>query len=117
MATPSPRTCGTGQEPTPSTFAAELPRSPRAVVAIMATVARRTKDGDGHRRPTPRAPLPPRAGGEPEDEGLTHADLVDDLRAIDGLEDVTGGADDRPSFHLRHKPFLHFHVDKPTGLI
>jgi hypothetical protein len=40
---------------------------------------------------------------------MTHAQLVDALRAIDGLVDVTGGRGDRPNFHLRRKPFLHFH--------
>jgi hypothetical protein len=40
---------------------------------------------------------------------MTHAQLVEELRAIDGLTDVTGGRGDRPNFHLRHKPYLHFH--------
>jgi hypothetical protein len=40
---------------------------------------------------------------------MTHAQLVDELRAIDGLVDVTGGRGDRPNFHLRHTPYLHFH--------
>ncbi len=40
---------------------------------------------------------------------MTHAQLVAELRAIDGLVDVTGGRGDRPNFHLRHKPYLHFH--------
>jgi hypothetical protein len=46
---------------------------------------------------------------------MSHADLVDALRAMDGLVDVTGGADDRPNFHLRHAPFLHFHTDPGGG--
>ena len=46
---------------------------------------------------------------------MSHLELVRALRAIDGLVDVTGGADDRPNFHLRHKPFLHFHVDPVSG--
>lgn len=46
---------------------------------------------------------------------MTHAELVDALRGIEGLEDVTGGRDDQPNFHLRHKPFLHFHVDRGGG--
>jgi hypothetical protein len=40
---------------------------------------------------------------------MTHAQLVEELRAIDGLIDVTGGHGDRPNFHLRHSPYLHFH--------
>ena len=46
---------------------------------------------------------------------MTHAQLVEALLAIDGLVDVTGGSADRPNFHLRHKPFLHFHVDPDGG--
>jgi hypothetical protein len=45
---------------------------------------------------------------------MTHVELVEALRAIDGLVDVTGGQTDRPNFHLRHKPFLHFHIN-PDG--
>jgi hypothetical protein len=41
--------------------------------------------------------------------------LVEALRATDGLVDVTGGSDDRPNFHLRHKAFLHFHADPNSG--
>ena len=53
---------------------------------------------------------------EDEDNGgMTHADLVEALRAIDGLVDVTGHHGDRPNFHLRHKPFLHFHTDPDGG--
>jgi hypothetical protein len=48
-------------------------------------------------------------------DGMTHAQLVAALRATDGLRDVTGGSDDRPNFHLRHKPFLHFHRDPDGG--
>jgi hypothetical protein len=46
---------------------------------------------------------------------MTHEQLVDALREVDGLVDVKGGHDDRPNFHLRHKPFLHFHVDPGGG--
>ena len=46
---------------------------------------------------------------------MTHAQLVDALRATDGLVDVTGGRGDRPNFHLRKRPFLHFHVDGGSG--
>jgi hypothetical protein len=47
--------------------------------------------------------------------GMTHAQLVGALRAVDGLVDVTGGHGERPNFQLRHRPFLHFHVDPRTG--
>ena len=40
---------------------------------------------------------------------MTHAQLVEALHAIDGLVDVTGGRGNRPNFHLRHKPYPHFH--------
>jgi hypothetical protein len=40
---------------------------------------------------------------------MTHAQLVEELRAIDGFTDVTNVGGDRPNFHLRHKPYLHFH--------
>ena len=46
---------------------------------------------------------------------MSHAELVEALRAVDGLVDVTGGAPDRPNFHLRHAPFLHFHDDPDGG--
>jgi hypothetical protein len=45
---------------------------------------------------------------------MTHGGLIDALRDIDGLVDVTGGSGDRPNFHLRHKPFIHFHTG-PDG--
>jgi hypothetical protein len=38
---------------------------------------------------------------------MTHQDLVDALRGIDGLDDV--GADP-PNFQFRSRPFLHFHT-------
>jgi hypothetical protein len=47
---------------------------------------------------------------------MTHTQLIEELRTIDGLVDVTGGRGDRPNFHLRHKPYLHFHVT-PDGEI
>lgn len=46
---------------------------------------------------------------------MTHAQLIDELRAMDGLVDMTGGDGDRPNFHLRRKPFLHFHADPDGG--
>jgi hypothetical protein len=76
----------------------------------------RRSDGlDEHRRPRPRPPLPERQTRDAGDRGMTHEQLLEALRAIDGLVDVTGGHDDRPNFHLRHKPFLHFHVDPGGG--
>jgi hypothetical protein len=82
----------------------------------MVPMARRDEPSDGHRRPRPRPPLPERVTAEIEDErGMTHVELVEALRALDGLVDMTGGHSDRPNFHLRHKPFLHFHVDPDGG--
>ena len=46
---------------------------------------------------------------------MTHAQLIEALRSTDGLIDVTGGFGDRPNFHLRQRPFLHFHVDSASG--
>jgi len=40
---------------------------------------------------------------------MTHAELIDALRLIDGLVDVTGGIGERPNFHVRRNPYLHFH--------
>jgi hypothetical protein len=79
-------------------------------------MARRDDEGDGHRRPGPRPPLPERQTVDVDgDDGMAHAQLVEALRATDGLVDVTGGTGDRPNFHLRHKPFLHFHTDPASG--
>lgn len=47
---------------------------------------------------------------------MTHAQFVEELRAIDGLIEVTGCRGDRPNFHLRRKPYLHFHKS-PDGEI
>jgi hypothetical protein len=80
----------------------------------MASMARRDEQLDGHRRPRPRPPLRARETAEVASGGMTHEQLLEALRAIDGLVDVTGGHGDRPNFHLRHKPFLHFHAD-PNG--
>ena len=46
---------------------------------------------------------------------MTYAELIEELRSIDGLVDVTGGHGDRPNFHLRKRPFLHFHIDPERG--
>ena len=79
-------------------------------------MVRRGEGGDGHRRRRPRPPLPGRQTAEVDGEGgMTQAQLVEALRATDGLVDVTGGSGDRPNFHLRHKPFLHFHTDPASG--
>src|SRR5258708_21441941 len=78
-------------------------------------MARLDEPSDGRRRPRPRPPLPERVAEEIEDEeGMTHVELIEALRAVDGVVDVTGGHGARPNFHLRHKPFLHFHTD-PNG--
>ena len=45
-------------------------------------------------------------------EGMTQEQLVDALRAIDGLVDV---GRDPPNFHFRARPFLHFHRHE-TGI-
>ena len=37
---------------------------------------------------------------------MSHEDLVEALRGIDGLDDVGQGS---PNFHFRARPFLHFH--------
>jgi hypothetical protein len=79
-------------------------------------MARLDEPSDGHRRPRPRPPLPERVADEIEDEeGMTQVELIEALRAVDGLVDVTGGHGARPNFHLRHKPFLHFHTDPDAG--
>ena len=71
-------------------------------------MTRRTADDDGHRRPRRRPPLPAHAAGE-DNGGITHAELLVALRSIEGLVDVTRGQGDRPNFHLRNRPYLHFH--------
>lgn len=38
---------------------------------------------------------------------MTHAELIEALRAIDGIVDV---GHDPPNFHFRSRPFLHFHT-------
>ena len=43
---------------------------------------------------------------------MSHQELVDALRAMDGLVDVGG---EPPNFQFRNRPFLHFHtVDDET---
>jgi hypothetical protein len=55
----------------------------------------------------PRAKLPLRSDAGPADDiGITHDQLLDALRAVDGLVDLGG---DPPNFHFRSRPFLHFH--------
>lgn len=76
---------------------------------------RNPKSDEGSARREPRPPLPARVeANEPvaanglitEEAGLTHAGLVEALRAIDGLVDV---GRDPPNFHFCDRPFLHFH--------
>ena len=43
---------------------------------------------------------------------MTHEQLVEALRAIDGLVDV---GIDPPNFHFRSQPFLHFHRSDDGG--
>jgi hypothetical protein len=63
----------------------------------------------------PRAPLPAherqRTGHDETDAelGMSHEDLVEALRTIDGLQDV---GNLHPNFQFRSRPFLHFHVDE-----
>jgi hypothetical protein len=55
----------------------------------------------------PRAQLPVRSGVASSDRvGMTHEQLLDALRAVDGLLDV---GRDPPNFHFRSRPFQHFH--------
>ena len=71
---------------------------------------RRHRKGDeGIAQREPRAPLPPRVEAfesVTEEQGMTHTELVEALRAIDGLDDV---GRDPPNFHFCGRPFLHFH--------
>jgi hypothetical protein len=56
----------------------------------------------------PRAELPFRVGAVSDDRvGMTHQQLLDALRSVDGLIDV---GRDPPNFHFRSRPFLHFHM-------
>ena len=55
-----------------------------------------------------RPPLPPHGESTGGVEfAMTHQELVDGLRAIDGLVDV---GIDPPNFQFRNRPFLHFHT-------
>jgi hypothetical protein len=63
----------------------------------------------GHVLPTNRQAV------DLDDAFMTHPQFVEALRGIQGLVDVTGGQTDRPNFHLRKKPFLHFHIDHTSG--
>lgn len=55
-----------------------------------------------------RADLPIRGDAASDDGvGMTHEQLLEALRAVDGLVDV---GRDPPNFHFRARPFLHFHV-------
>ena len=65
----------------------------------------------------PIRPRSPRKGlprHQPDPLGapsMSHEELVEGLRAVEGLRDV---GKTHPVFHYRSKPFLHFH-DSPTG--
>lgn len=55
-----------------------------------------------------RADLPVRSAAVSADGVvMTHEQLLDALRAVDGLVDV---GHDSPNFHFRSRPFLHFHL-------
>lgn len=83
-------------------------------------MARHPVEDDGDDDAPVRAPIRPRtprkklARHQPDPLGataMTHAELVEGLRAIEGLRDV---GKTHPVFHYRSKPFLHFH-DRPDG--
>lgn len=85
----------------------------------MRAVARHAVDDEDDGAPArapirPRAPRkkPPRHQPDPlGTTGMSHDELVEGLRAIEGLRDV---GKTHPVFHYRSKPFLHFH-DGPDG--
>lgn len=55
-----------------------------------------------------RGGLPARSAAVSADGiGMTHEQLLEALRAVDGLVDV---GHDPPNFHFRSRPFLHFHL-------
>jgi len=54
-----------------------------------------------------RAELPVRGDALADGRGMTHEQLLQALRAVDGLVDV---GRDPPNFHFRDRPFLHFHL-------
>jgi hypothetical protein len=86
-------------------------RRPREDVAV--TQDSSSKDGETIRYRSPRAPLPPRDQRRTAAMSkMSHEELVDALRAIDGLTDLGQGP---PNFHFRSRPFLHFH-DHPDGI-
>jgi len=58
------------------------------------------------RAPRPSLPAHSESTGAVE-FGMSHEELVDALRALDGLVDVGG---DPPNFQFRSRPFLHFHT-------
>jgi len=56
----------------------------------------------------PRPPLPARDESSVDSTpGTTHEQLVDALRAIEGVVDV---GHDPPNLHFKSRPFLHFHT-------
>jgi hypothetical protein len=74
---------------------------------MMTVVARRSTSNR-----EPRLPLPARETWEADDDSkMSHEELVDALRAVDGLVDV---GRDPPNFWFRSRAFLHFH-ENPEG--
>ena len=67
---------------------------------------RQAQDVDGHRQPRPRPPLPIHV--DDNNDGMTHAELVEARRHVAGLVDVTGGAGERSNFQVRGRQYLHF---------
>lgn len=60
-----------------------------------------------------RRPIPPRddPGNDRVLVEFSQDDLVAALRAVEGLTDI---GNERPNFHFRSRPFLHFH-ENPEG--
>lgn len=81
-------------------------RAHRNIARALAPHGRLFIDGGDPLREIALQPFPPRDSGDP---GLTYEDLVNALRAVEGLVDV---GQDPPNFHYRSRPFLHFHVDE-----
>jgi hypothetical protein len=82
-------------------------RPPRIHDHDMTRHARDLAETKPMRERVPRPPLAPRDEAPlAESIGMSHAQLVAALRAVDGVVDVSH---DRPNFHFRGRPFLHFH--------
>ena len=87
----------------------------RGTVRTVARSAADDEDDGPARVPIrPRTPRKKLARHQPDPlgaTGMSHDELVEGLRAIEGLRDV---GKTHPVFHYRSKPFLHFH-DSPEG--